>query len=186
MDYSSVIYNGIVVTSSMTDSSNEFVRVRCIFYFWGKLSFVCSSFAGVPSPWCGDVWKNPLARNMLRKLLTQRNCQQEVRYSIQHSFSVCGAWCFILLSVHWKDIVSWSWLLVLVCSFEGVWWRTCKSWVITLWQICSFKSSGKTDQIYWWFSLHSQAYSFICPIKYSPPNTTCLGLSLDKYSDQAN
>lgn len=136
MDYSSVIYNGIAVTSSMTDGSSEIARVRCIFYFWGKLSFVCSSFAGVPSPWCGNVWKNPLARNMLLKLLTQRNCQQEVRYSIQHSFSVCGAvgwsaWCFISaftektsspevvqVVIVKKNCVLW--LLVPVCSFEAI------------------------------------------------------------------
>ncbi len=178
----------------MTDSSSEIARVRCIFYFWGKLSFVCFSFAGVPSPWCGNVWKNPLARNMLLKLLTQRNCQQEVRYSIQHSFSVRGAvgWsaCFISLSIHWKDIVSWScsscysqkklrfvafspclffWGHLYVCVLVKVEWLPCSRYA------CLSHLGKQTKNID--DSVHSQAYSFICPIKYSPPNATYLWIS---------
>lgn len=138
------------MTSSMNDSSLEFARVRCIFHFWGKLSSVCSSFAGVPSPWCGDVWKNPLARNMLLKLLTQRNSQREVRHSIRHSFSARGAvgWrCFVFYFA--QRLMKRHWLLKLFkllksksefCGFwslsvhlrPSVWLRICKSWVITL------------------------------------------------------
>lgn len=82
---------------------SAFSSVRyIIFDFRGKSMCVCSSFAGARSPWCGDVWKNPLARNMLLKLLTQRNCQQEVRHRIQQFTGTYSADC-VFSSVHWGE-----------------------------------------------------------------------------------
>lgn len=98
------ISSDAAVTSQTIDRS---FRVRdALFAFRGKSSCVCvcvcSSFAGALSPWCGDVWKNPLARNMLLKLLTQRSCQQEVRHWIQQFIGTntkdCDSPC-----VHWED-----------------------------------------------------------------------------------